>query len=174
MSPYAYAVGPSRPYCQARSSNLFSGMTTTNNYTTFPEGIKTQEEFTDWCDYENSEFRAEQNHKECWGDVDKLKSMFPGNEVYLVSINSGRDHDRPLPCRKESEEARRYTFAFDYAVTGISDDDLAWMWYYIMRYRNEQIDDPRTDIPWNTRVSIWLVRVGIIIEKYPHVQSHFS
>src|SRR5574337_1641997 len=101
-------------------------MTTTNDHTTFPPGIKTQEEFNEWCDYENGEDRIDQNYIECWGDVDKLKSLFPGNEVYLVRINCGlgckdsadKDHNCVSPpLRAESDEKKRYTFAFDYAVT---------------------------------------------------------
>ena len=146
-----------------------------NNLTTFPEGIKTEEGFQEFVMYENTEFRAEQNYQECWSDVNRLKAKF-NEEVYLVSLNEGSidNKDEPKPLRRESQEKKRYTFAFDYAITKLSKDDLLWLHYYIMKYRNTMIDDPRTKLAWNIRASISLARVELEIKEHPHIVGHFS
>ncbi len=141
------------------------------NLTTMPEGVE-KENYQDWATYDNTEFRADENYEESWGDVDKLKSQFK-KEVYLISHNTHEGDPKPA-IRKESDEKKRYTFAFDYAVTDIDEDSLKWIEYFIQKHRNCKIDDPRTDIPWNSRTMLYVTLVSCIIEKFPYIESHFS
>jgi hypothetical protein len=135
------------------------------------EGVE-KKDFEDWRTYDNTEFRADENFTESWADVDKLKTQFK-KEVYLITINSDSSDSQPA-VRKESEEEKRYTFAFDYAVTEIDDDSLKWIEYFIQKHRNNKIDDPRTKIPWNARTMIYLSLVSCVIEKFPFIESHFT
>lgn len=154
-----------------------------NDLTTIPNGIydshgvkvTTPEQFNDWQIYENTEFRADENFNESWSDVDKLKKSF-GKEVYLITLNEGstEDPENPKPFRPESTEKKRYTFAFDYAVTNVTQDDLLMIHYRIMKYRKNKIDETRSKLPWNARAMILLARVELEIEKHPHIVAHFS
>lgn len=144
-----------------------------NNLTTFPEG-KTEKEFDEWKVFDNSEFRHNENFVESWADVDKLKSL--GKEVYLITVNasSSEDHTKPDPIRKESDEKKRHTFAFDYAITEINQDDYWQIWYWIMKYRNTKIDDQRQKKPWNVRAFEALYKIELEIQKHKYIEAHFS
>ncbi|MGH7885664.1 MAG: hypothetical protein ACRENO_08230 [Thermodesulfobacteriota bacterium] len=142
-----------------------------NNLTTMPEGVE-KKDYNEWAKYDNTEFRADENFKECWDDVDKLKNKFK-NEVYLISTNSYESDPRPV-YRKESDEKKRYTFAFDYAVTNIDEDSLKWIEFYVNKFRNCKVDDTRTSIGYSGRCMIYLTIASCIIEKFPYTESHFS
>ena len=139
--------------------------------TTIPDGVE-KKDFEDWKTYDNTEFRAHENHSESWNDVDKLKNQFK-EEVYLITMNSD-ESDPKSAVRKESDEEKRYTFAFDYAVTNIDDDSLKWINYFIQKYRNCKIDDPRTNINWNARAMLYMTLITCIIEKFPFTEAHFT
>lgn len=134
-----------------------------NDYTSLPNvyGLKSWNDYEEWETYDNTEFRADENFKECWGDVDKLKEKF--GEVHLININSG-DRIRP------EEGARRYCFGFDYAIAGSTDEERRRIKKFADNYRNIGHDGS-----WTTAKAIKaIVPLMVEIEKYPHIVSHFS
>lgn len=132
-----------------------------NDYTSLPSDCPSWNEYNDWCTYENSEFRADKNFQECWGDVDKLKEKF--GEVWLININQG-------PVIRPEKDAERYCFGFDFAIA--AKDDIT------KRKIKKLVDDYRNiggDGNWNTARAVKSIAPLIeLIESVPHVENHFS
>ncbi len=65
---------------------------------------------------------------------------------------------------------------FDFALINLTKDDLLWIQYHIMKYRNIKMDDPRTSIQWATRCMIHMANLGLYIDKRKinHIQAVWS
>lgn len=132
----------------------------TNNFTSLPSDCPSWNEYEEWVTYENSEFRADKNFEECWGDVDRLKAAH--GKVFLINVNYG--------CRIRPEEgAERYCFGFDYAIAGANDEQKRRIKKLADNYRNISSKD------WNTATAVKLL-IPLIAEvkSFPFVESHFS
>jgi len=130
-----------------------------NNYSSLPSVVKSWNDYEDWITYDNSEFRADENFKECWNDVDNLKKRF--GEIYLINLNSGDS------VRKE-KKASRYCFGFDLAIANTTPEDRIIMRHLIYRYRN--LDGEFTTI----KAIKQIVPAMQKIKSFPFVESHFS
>lgn len=131
----------------------------TNNYSSLPSDVKNWKEFEEWEIYDNSEFRAEENFKECWQDVDNLKKKF--GEIQLINLNQG-DAVRP------ENKAKRYTFGFDYAIAKTTPEDREILRYLIKEYRHLSGE-------WTTKKAmIKMIPAIQKIKSFPFVEDHFS
>ena len=130
-----------------------------NNYTALPSDLKSWNEYEEWLTYDNSEFIADQNFKECWNDVDNLKKKF--GEIYLINLNSGES------VRPEINAAR-YSFGFDLAIANSKPEDRIILRHLIYKYRN--LDGEFTSNKAMTK----LVPALEFIKKFPFVEDHFS
>ena len=151
-----------------------------NNYTSLPQGVNDWNAYEEWITYDNTEFIADQNFAECWGDVDRLKEKF-GN-VSLININSG-------PAIRPEAEAKRYCFGFDYAIACITDAQKRKLKRLIDAYRNPGIPKQRKTTPVKgitqkfdvpdlqmstSHLMKLLIPVIDEIKEFPHVEDHFS
>jgi len=151
-----------------------------NNYTRLPRGIANWNAYEEWLTYDNTEFIADKNFEECWGDVDLLKEKF--GEVYLIDINSG-------PAIRPEQGAKRYCFGFDYAIACSSDTQRRKLKRLMDAYKHPGTPKqqktipvegitPKFDLPDLDMTSNHLMKLLIpVIEKikeFPHVESHFS
>jgi hypothetical protein len=131
-----------------------------NNYTSLPEGVPDWKAYEDWVTYDNTEFIADKNFAECWGDVDTLKEKF--GEVYLINLNSG-------PAIRSEEGAKRYCFGFDYAIACSTEAQKRKLKRLMDAYRHIGTAEFTTD-----RAYKLLVPVIDMLNTFPHVESHFS
>jgi len=131
-----------------------------NNYTSLPQGVKNWDEYEEWITYENTEFIADRNFKECWEDVDRLKEKF--GEVYLININSG-------PAIRPEQGAKRYCFGFDHAIACSTDVQKRKLKRLMDAYRHIGSEQFTTE-----RAYKLLVPVIAELKFFPHVESHFS
>ena len=130
-----------------------------NNFTSLPSAVKSWNDFEDWLTYDNSEFRADQNFKECWQDVDNLKEKF--GEIYLINLNYG-ESVRP------EKNSKRYTFGFDLAIAKTTPEDREVIRHLIYEYRHLTGD-------FTTAKAIKrLVPAMKKIKSFPFVEDHFS
>ncbi len=132
-----------------------------NNYTSLPGALKSWNEYEDWLTYDNSEFRADLNFKECWADVDKLKEKF--GRVWLININSG-------PVIRDEKDAKRYTFGFNFAIAGSNEIEI--------RKIKRLTDNYRTcgsNGTWTYGKAIkQIIPLMELIKSVPYVEDHFS
>lgn len=131
------------------------------DYTSLPTDVKSWNDYEDWLTYDNSEFRADQNFNECWGDVDRLKEKF--GEVWLININYG---DRIRPEQGE----KRYCFGFDYAIAGATEKQRRKIKRLADNYRNLGCSGE-----WTSEKAIKsIIPLMELIKSVPHVEGHFS
>jgi len=151
-----------------------------NNFTSLPEGIPDWKAYEEWVTYENTEFIADKNFEECWGDVDKLKEKF--GDVYLININS-------KPAIRAEQGAERYCFGFDYAIACSNDVQRRKLKRLMDAYQNPGTPKQRKIIPVEgvkskfdlpdmemTTHHLMKLLIPVIdkIGKFPHVEAHFS
>ena len=152
-----------------------------NNYTSLPQGVKNWDEYEEWITYDNTEFIADRNFQECWGDVDRLKEKF--GKVYLININSG-------PAIRSEQGVKRYCFGFDYAIACSTDVQKRKLKRLMDAYQHPGISKPRKevkpldgikpkfDMPDLELTTSHLVKLltPVIenLKKFPHVEAHFS
>jgi len=134
-----------------------------NNHTSLPQGVPDWKAYEEWVTYDNSEFIADRNFVECWGDVDKLKENW--GEVYLIKINSGLESS----VIRLEKGAKRYCFGFDYAIACSTDVQKRKLKRLIDAYRNIGSGQFTTD-----RAHKLLIPVINMLNTFPHVESHFS
>ena len=130
-----------------------------NDYSSLPSDVKSWKDFEDWVTYDNTEFRADDNFKECWGDVDNLKKKF--GEIYLINLNRG-DAVRP------EKKADRYCFGFDLAIANSTPEDREILRHLINQYRN---------LPGEFTTAKAITKIIPVMEKiksFPFVEAHFS
>lgn len=130
-----------------------------NDYTSLPGDVKNWKQYEEWITYDNSEFRADQNFKECWQDVDNLKKKF--GEVYLINLNSGK-------AVRPEKNAERYTFGFDLAIANTTPENREIIRHLIFEYRN---------LPGEFTTAKAVKRLFPLMEKiksFPFVEDHFS
>jgi hypothetical protein len=107
----------------------------------------------------------------------KLEKL--GNDVFIVVFNesSSEKDDEPIRQLKTGNEAEPvYNFMFDYALTGLSQDDKLWIEYYIRKYRFVSFDDNRTDLSWATSKMLCQTYFGAFIDKrkLAHIRGIWS
>lgn len=130
-----------------------------NDYTGLPSDVLNWKDYDDWVTYDNSEFRADENFKECWQDVDNIKNKF--GEIYLINLNTG-DAVRP------EKTADRYCFGFDLAIANSTPEDREIIRHLVHEYRN---------LPGEFTTAKAITRMIPAMEKiksFPFVESHFS
>lgn len=130
-----------------------------NDYSSLPSDVKSWKDFEDWITYDNTEFRADDNFKECWGDVDNLKKKF--GEIHLINLNTG-DAVRP---EKKSD---RYCFGFDLAIANSTPEDREILRHLINQYRH---------LPGEFTTAKAITKIIPVMEKiksFPFVEAHFS
>lgn len=130
-----------------------------NDYTSLPNEVKNWKQYEEWITYDNSEFRADQNFKECWDDVDNLKKKF--GEIYLINLNNGES------VRLE-KNAARYSFGFDLAIANTTPEDRMIIRHLIYKYRH-------LDGEFTTKKAInKIIPLMEKIKSFPFVEDHFS
>lgn len=131
------------------------------DFTSLPSDVKSWNDYEKWLTYENTEFRADKNFEECWGDVDNLKKKF--GDVYLLNINYG-------PVIRLEQGAQRHCFGFDYAIAPSNQVQRRKIKRLADNYRNIGCDGN-----WTSPKAIKSIAPLIaLVESMPHVQSHFS
>ena len=139
-----------------------------HDLTVYPEGLNDYQSIEEWRTYENTEFDAEENNRRA---VEGIKRLFGlSSKVWMIKFNDGETVSELDP------NERITNFMFDFAVIGLSEDDIKWLHYYIMKYRFTKIDDPRTDTQWSTRAMLAQVMAGMYIDKHniKHIQGIWS
>lgn len=133
-----------------------------NDHTSLPGDCPNWNEYEDWVTYENSEFRADKNFQECWGDVDKLKEKY--GEVWLINVNSG-------PRIRPEQDAERYCFGFDYAIAAANDIERRKIKKLADNYRN--IGSGESE--WTcTKAIKAIMPLMAELKSFPFVEGHFS
>ena len=130
-----------------------------NDFTSLPSDVKNWKQYEEWLTYDNSEFRADQNFKECWADVDNLKKKF--GEIYLINLNSG-------DSVRTEKNAARYCFGFDLAIANTTPEDRIIIRHLIYKYRN--LDGEFTTNKAITKI----IPIMEKIKSFPFVEDHFS
>jgi len=132
-----------------------------NNYTSLPSDCPSWNDYEEWCMYENTEFRAQKNFEECWGDVDRLKEKF--GEVWLINVNSG-------PVIRPEEGAERYCFGFDLAIAATDEATRRKIKKLADDYRNIGSNGD-----WTTARAIKsIVPLMELAKSVPYVEDHFT
>lgn len=153
-----------------------------HDLTVYPDGIENYDQVQQYETYDNSEFDSEENHARTIQGLRKLEKFNNENgrnEIFIISFNESGNEIEIQPIRKlitGMDQEPIYNFMFDYAVTGITQDDEFWIHYHIMKYRNEKIDDDRTDRSWMIRKMLHQIYFGKYLDdhKIAHIRGIFS
>ena len=154
-----------------------------HDLTVYPDGINTYDQVNEFQDYENSEFISESNHNRTIQGLKKLEkynNQEGRNDLFIVVMNESSSTEiEAQPIRQlitGLNQEKIYNFMFDYALTGITEDDKLWIEYFIRKYRFVQIDDSRTEMIWSTRKMLTQAYFGLFIDKRKimHIQGIWS
>ena len=148
-----------------------------NDLTVYPDGIDNYEKVNDFETYDLREDESESNHTRTVQGLKKLEKI--DNEIFIVVFNESSSEEDDKPIRQlitGEHEEKIYNFMFDYALTGLSQDDQLWLEYYIRKYRFVSFDDNRTDLLWSTRKMMAQVYFGAFIDKrkIAHIRGIWS
>ncbi len=154
-----------------------------HDLTVYPQGIETYDQVNDFETFDNSEFDSEANHARTiqgLRKLEKLNNKNGRNDIFIVVWNeSSSDEADTQPIRQLKtgmNQEEIYNFMFDYALTGISQDDQLWIQYYIMKYRFVSFDDNRSDQSWANKKMLAQVYYGMYVDKnkLAHIRGIWS